>query len=56
LFFNCSALIVYGTRYGAAASTSEEIAKIFRQEGLDTQVVDADKGKIGDLSATAQRV
>jgi flavodoxin len=27
------ALIVYGTRYGAAASISEEIAKILGQEG-----------------------
>lgn len=44
------ALIVYGTRYGATASTSEEIAKIFRQNGLDTQVVDAEKEKIRDLN------
>jgi menaquinone-dependent protoporphyrinogen oxidase len=44
------ALIIYGTRYGATASTSEEMAKIFRQEGLDTQVVDAGKEKIGDIS------
>jgi menaquinone-dependent protoporphyrinogen oxidase len=42
-------LIVYGTRYGAAASTSEEIAKILRHEGVDTQVVDAKKQKIKDI-------
>src|SRR4030065_105891 len=35
------ALIVYGTRYGAAASTSEEIAKILRQEGVEVRVVNA---------------
>jgi menaquinone-dependent protoporphyrinogen oxidase len=44
------ALIIYGTRYGAAASTSEEIAKIFRQQGLDTKVVNAKKDKIKDIS------
>ena len=27
------ALIAYGTRYGATAGTSEEIAKILREEG-----------------------
>ncbi len=40
------ALIVYGTRYGAAASTSEEIAKILRQEGLEVQVVNAKEEKV----------
>ncbi len=44
------ALIVYGTRYGAAASTAAEIARIFRQEGLDTRIVDAEKEKIQDLT------
>jgi menaquinone-dependent protoporphyrinogen oxidase len=44
------ALIVYGTRYGAAASTSEEIAKIFRQEGLDTKVVNAKEEKVKDIT------
>ena len=33
------ALIVYGTRYGATEMTSEEIADVFRQEGLDVKVV-----------------
>ena len=28
------ALIVYGTRFGAAASTSEEIAKTLRKKGI----------------------
>lgn len=44
------ALIVYGTRYGAAASTAQEIAKTFRQQGLETTVIDAKKEKIRDIS------
>jgi len=44
------ALIVYGTRYGATANTSEEIAQILRKEGLEVRVVDAKKEKIGDIS------
>ena len=44
------ALIVYGTRYGAAANTSEEIAKILRQEGIETRVVDAKKEKVKDVA------
>jgi len=43
-------LIVYGTRYGAAASTSEEIAKVLRQEGLDARVVNAKDEKIKDVA------
>ena len=45
-----NALIVYGTRYGAAASTSEEIAKILRQEGLDVRVVNAKQEKINSIA------
>ena len=44
------ALIVYGTRYGAAASTSEEIAKTLREEGIETRVVDARKEKVEDVT------
>jgi menaquinone-dependent protoporphyrinogen oxidase len=44
------ALIVYGSRYGAAASTAEEIAKTLHQEGLETRVVDAKKEKIKDIA------
>jgi menaquinone-dependent protoporphyrinogen oxidase len=43
-------LIVYGTRYGATASTSEEIAKVLRGEGFDTQVFNAKKEKIKNIS------
>ncbi len=44
------ALIVYGTRYGATASTSEEIAKVLQSEGLDVKVVNAKEEKIKDIS------
>ncbi len=43
-------LIVYGTRYGATANTSEEIGKILQQEGLEVRVVDAKKEKIRDIA------
>jgi menaquinone-dependent protoporphyrinogen oxidase len=43
-------LIVYGTRYGATESTSEEIAKVLRGEGLDVRVADAKKEKVKDIS------
>ncbi len=45
-----NALIVYGTRYGAAASTAQEIAKVLRQEGLETKVVDAKEEKIKNVA------
>jgi menaquinone-dependent protoporphyrinogen oxidase len=44
-------LIVYGTRYGATGSTSEEIDKVMREQGIDTVVADAAKEKVGDISA-----
>ncbi len=40
------ALIVYGTRYGAAESTAEGIADVLRQEGMAVKVVNAKKEKI----------
>lgn len=43
-------LVVYGTRYGATAGTSEEIAKVLRTEGLDVRVANAGKEKIKDVS------
>jgi menaquinone-dependent protoporphyrinogen oxidase len=45
------ALIVYGTRYGATAGTSEEMAKVLRAEGLEVKVVNAKKEKVKDISA-----
>ncbi|MEM3578029.1 MAG: flavodoxin domain-containing protein [Candidatus Bathyarchaeia archaeon] len=44
------ALIAYGTRYGATAGTSEEIAKILREEGFDTKVANLKEEKIEDIS------
>jgi menaquinone-dependent protoporphyrinogen oxidase len=43
-------LIVYATRYGATALTSQEIAKILREENFEVEVVDARKEKIKDIS------
>jgi menaquinone-dependent protoporphyrinogen oxidase len=44
------ALIVYGTRYGATASTSEEIAEVLRKDGFDVRVVNAKGEKVRDIS------
>lgn len=44
------ALIIYGTRFGATTSTSEEIAKVLREEGFDVTVVNAKKDKVHDIS------
>ncbi|MGB9659876.1 MAG: flavodoxin domain-containing protein [Nitrososphaerales archaeon] len=44
------ALIAYGTRYGATTGTSAEIAKILREEGFDTKIVNLKEEKIKDIS------
>jgi len=44
------ALIVYGTRYGATASTSEEMASVLRQEGVEVRVANAKEEKIKDIA------
>ena len=44
------ALIVYGTRYGATEMTSNEIADVFRGEGLDVKVVNLKDEKVKDLA------
>ena len=44
------AIIAYCTRYGATASTSEEIAKVLREEGFDVRVVNTKKEKVRDIS------
>jgi menaquinone-dependent protoporphyrinogen IX oxidase len=44
------ALVVFGTRYGATARTSEEIAKILTEQGLDIKVADAKEEKIRDIT------
>ena len=44
------ALIVYGTRYGATEMTAEEIANVFRQEGLDVKVVNLKDEKVKGIT------
>ena len=44
------ALIAYGTRYGATTGTSEEIARILREEGFDTKIVNLKEEKIKGIS------
>lgn len=44
------ALIVYGTRYGATASTSEIIADSLRREGFGVKVVNAKEEKVRDIN------
>ncbi len=43
-------LIVYATRYGATAGTSEEIARILREEGFEVRVINAKEEKVKDIS------
>ena len=44
------ALIVYGSRYGAAASTSKDVGEALRQEGLDVKVVNLKEEKVEDIT------
>jgi menaquinone-dependent protoporphyrinogen oxidase len=50
LMLEMKTLIVYGTRYGATAGTSEEIAKVLREEGFDVKVVNAKEEKVKEIS------
>ena len=43
-------LIAYCTRYGATASTSEEIANVLKEEGFEVRVVNTKKEKVKDIS------
>ena len=43
-------LVVYGTTFGATKGTSEEIAKILREEGFDIRIVNAQEEKIKDIA------
>lgn len=43
-------LIVYGTSFGATKGTSEEIAKILREENFDMKIVNAQEEKVKDIS------
>lgn len=44
------ALVIYGTRYGAAASTAQEIAAVLQREGLAVQIADAKQEKIRSIT------
>ena len=43
-------LIVYGTSFGATKGTSEEIARILREENFDIKLVNAQEEKVKDIS------
>jgi menaquinone-dependent protoporphyrinogen IX oxidase len=43
------ALIAYGTRYGATASTAEEIGKILSKEGFEVKIANLKQEKIKDI-------
>jgi menaquinone-dependent protoporphyrinogen oxidase len=43
-------LLVYGTRYGATATTAKEIARVLGEGGFDVKVVNAKEEKIKDIS------
>ena len=47
---NLRGLIVYGTTFGATRATSEEIARILREENFDIKLVDAQEEKIKDIA------
>jgi menaquinone-dependent protoporphyrinogen IX oxidase len=47
---NPRGLIVYGTSFGATKGTSEEIAKILREENFDIKIINAQEEKIKDIS------
>ncbi|MGD6807126.1 MAG: flavodoxin domain-containing protein [Candidatus Bathyarchaeia archaeon] len=43
-------LLAYGTRYGATAGTSQEIAKILSEQGFDVKVANLKEEKIKDIT------
>jgi menaquinone-dependent protoporphyrinogen oxidase len=45
-----SALVVYGTRYGATRDTSMIIVEVLRKEGFDVKIVDAKKEKVKSVN------
>ena len=47
---NLQGLIVYGTSFGATKGTSEEIARILREENFDVKLVNAQEEKVRGIS------
>jgi menaquinone-dependent protoporphyrinogen IX oxidase len=43
-------IVVYGTSFGATRRTSEEIARILREENFDIKLVNAQENKVKDIS------
>jgi menaquinone-dependent protoporphyrinogen IX oxidase len=43
-------LLVYGTRYGATATTAREIARVLGEQGFDVKIANAKEEKIKDTS------
>jgi len=43
-------LIVYGTSFGATKGTSEEIARILKEENFDIKIINAEEEKIKDIA------
>jgi len=43
-------LIAYGTRYGATASTAEEISKVLQGEGFEVSTINLKQEKVKDIS------
>jgi menaquinone-dependent protoporphyrinogen oxidase len=43
-------LLVYGTRYGATATTAREIARVLGEQSFDVKVANAKEEKIKDIS------
>ncbi len=41
---------MYGTRYGATKTTSEEIAKVLREANFEVKIVNAKEEKVKDIS------
>jgi len=44
------AVVIYGTRFGATTSTSEEIARVLREHGCEVRVINAKEEKVKDIS------
>ena len=47
---NFKALLVYATRFGATKTTSDEVAKILRDENFEVKIVNAKEEKVKDIS------
>jgi menaquinone-dependent protoporphyrinogen oxidase len=44
------ALVAFGTKYGSTAKVGQEIGRVLREKGLETEVVNLDERKVKDLA------